>query len=129
MGDIIPVILKKREKPMDDALTRIMVAILFSVAFVSGAAAQEQGNSKKGSALAASVCAQCHAVRNGEFRSPNPMAPSFSSVAAWPGMTDRALRVWLQTSHPSMPNIMLTGDERNDIAAYIMTLKPAGSAM
>lgn len=44
-------------------------------------------------------------------------------------MTDRALRVWLQTSHPTMPNFVLTRDERNDIAAYILSLKPASSSM
>jgi mono/diheme cytochrome c family protein len=110
-------------------MMRISIAIILSTALVSQAAAQEQGNSKKGSVLAAAVCAQCHAVRSGEFRSPNPMAPSFSDAANWPGMTDRALRVWLQTSHPSMPNFMLTGDERNDVAAYILSLKSRSSAM
>jgi len=109
-------------------MMRISVAIILSTALVSQAAGQEQGNSKKGAVFAISVCAQCHAVRS-EFRSPNPMAPSFSSVATWPGMTDRAVRVWLQSSHPSMPNFILTRDERNDVAAYIMSLKPARSAM
>lgn len=114
---------------MGDNLTRISITMLVLIAVACHAGAQEPGNLKKGAALATAVCAQCHAVRNGQRRSPNPMAPSFSSVARTPGMTDRALRVWLQTSHPTMPNFVLTRDERNDIAAYILSLKPASSSM
>ncbi len=104
-------------------------SLILIVLAASHAGAQEPGDSKKGAALAASVCAQCHAVRNGQRRSPNPMAPSFSSVARTPGMTDRALRVWLQSSHPTMPNFILTRDERNDIVAYILSLKSPSSQM
>jgi mono/diheme cytochrome c family protein len=114
---------------MGDNLTRISITTLVFLALASHAGAQEPGDSKKGAALAASVCAQCHAVRNGQRRSPNPMAPSFSRVASTPGMTDRALRVWLQTSHPTMPNFILTGEERNDVIAYILSLKPPSSSM
>jgi hypothetical protein len=51
------------------------------------------------------------------------MAPTFSSVATTLGMTDRALRVWLQTSHPTMPNYVLSRDDTDDIVAYILSLK------
>lgn len=114
---------------MGDDVIRISIATLVLIALASHAGAQEPGNSKKGKALAVSVCAQCHAVRNGQRRSPNPMAPSFSSVARTPGMTDRALRVWLQSSHPTMPNFILTRDERNNVIAYILSLTPASSRM
>jgi hypothetical protein len=56
------------------------------------------------------------------------MAPSFEKVAGTPGMTDRALRVWLQSSHPTMPNFILDSDERADIVVYIMSLKHKKSA-
>jgi mono/diheme cytochrome c family protein len=99
------------------------------IVLASHAVAQEQGNPIKGAALARSDCAQCHAVRNGELRSPNPMAPSFSNLAKWPSMTDRALRVWLQSSHPAMPSIILNNDERNNVITYILSLKTERSAM
>jgi hypothetical protein len=38
-------------------------------------------------------------------------------------MTAIALSAALQTSHASMPNIMLEADERADIIAYIISLK------
>jgi mono/diheme cytochrome c family protein len=107
----------------------ISIAMIVSIALASHAAAQEFGDVKKGKTLALSVCAQCHAVRAGDTSSKNPMAPSFANVATWPGMTDRALRVWLQTSHRSMPNFMLTSSERSNVAAYIVSLKGGSSAM
>jgi mono/diheme cytochrome c family protein len=89
----------------------------------SRASAQEMGDAMKGATLAQSVCAECHAVRNGETRSPNPKAPTFTSVAATRGMSEMALRVWLQSPHPTMPNLMLGEDEKDDVIAYILTLK------
>jgi hypothetical protein len=38
-------------------------------------------------------------------------------------MTEMALRVWFQSSHPSMPNLMLTTKQSDDMIAYIMSLK------
>jgi mono/diheme cytochrome c family protein len=114
---------------LGDDVKRILLATITLIALTYGVAAQETGDAKKGAALARSVCAQCHAVGNGELRSPNPMAPSFSNVAKAAGMTDRALRVWLQSSHPTMPNFILTDDDRNNIIVYILSLKSGPSAM
>ena len=101
--------------------TFIAVAMLF--AMQSSSIAQAVGDAARGATLASTVCAQCHAVRAGELRSPDPMAPNFSSIATTLGMTDRALRVWLQSSHPTMPNYVLSPGERNDVVAYILSLK------
>jgi mono/diheme cytochrome c family protein len=103
---------------------------LIAAAFILGliqslgaAQAQEMGDAKKGATLAESVCAACHAVAKGETRSPNAKAPTFTSVAATRGMTEMALRVWLQSPHPTMPNLMLGEDEKDDVIAYILSLK------
>ena len=103
-------------------MKRIFLAAAVSISLVSHARAQEPGDAKKGAELARSVCAKCHAVGSGERRSPDPMAPSFVSVAETPGMTSKALRVWLQTSHPTMPNYILADHDRDDIVAYILSL-------
>ena len=47
----------------------------------------------------------------------------FAVVANTPGMTERAIVVWLQTSHPTMPNFMIPEEARDDLVAYIMSLK------
>jgi len=103
---------------------------LIAAAFVLGliqsagaAHAQEMGDAKKGATLAETVCAACHGVGNRETRSPNAKAPTFTSVAATRGMTEMALRVWLQSPHPTMPNLMLGEDEKDDVIAYILSLK------
>lgn len=110
---------------LGDDMRRAVAAIAATIALTSSVSAQEFGDVKKGAALAQISCAQCHATRAGQHRSRDPMAPTFISIATTLGMTDRALRVWLQSSHPTMPNLVLTKDERDDVVAYIMSLKTA----
>ena len=88
----------------------------------SGAAAQN-ADIEAGAAYAEQVCAACHAVLAGETYSPLPEATPFQTVANAPGMTEMALTVWLQTSHPTMPNIILEQDDLRNVVAYIRSLK------
>jgi len=111
------------------AFARAALAAAAVIALVSPAAAQSPGDAGRGARLAVRVCAQCHAVGRGSARSPDPMAPRFSAVAATPGMTEMALRVWLLSAHPTMPNFVLTKDETDDIVAYIMGLKAGRSVL
>ena len=85
-------------------------------------AATEIGNPALGLAYAQANCAACHAVVAGPSGSPNPLAPSFEAVARTPGMTRLALTVWLQTPHPSMPNLVVDPDRIDDLSAYLVTL-------
>jgi len=101
----------------------LTAVLLLTIGLTSNANAQERGDSGRGAKIALVTCSSCHAVRRGQLRSPNPMAPNFTDVATTLGMTDRALRVWLQTSHPTMPNIVLSNSERDDVVAYIMSLR------
>ena len=75
-----------------------------------------------GEAYAEKVCAPCHAIHRTGL-SPEPTAPPFRTVAATPGMTETALRVWLSTSHPTMPNIVVEPQDMDNVIAYISTLK------
>ena len=88
----------------------------------SGAAAQD-ADIEAGAAYAEQVCAACHAVLAGETYSPLPEATPFQTVANAPGRTEMALTVWLQTSHPTMPNIILEQDDLRNVVAYIRSLK------
>ena len=38
-------------------------------------------------------------------------------------MTATALRVFLTTSHPKMPNLILTSEQIADVSAYILSLR------
>jgi mono/diheme cytochrome c family protein len=97
--------------------------VVFSMVTVQGAAAQELGDAKSGLSYAEGVCAECHAVKKGERVSPHERAPAFEVVANSRGMTEMALRVWFQSPHPSMPNLMLREKLADDLVAYIMSLK------
>jgi mono/diheme cytochrome c family protein len=85
--------------------------------------AQDNGEVTRGLALAQQVCAECHAVNKLQARSPNSAAPRFETIAKVSGMTSIALTVALQTSHRSMPNLILEEDQRRNVIAYILSLK------
>lgn len=87
------------------------------------ALAQETGNIAEGRALARSVCAECHAIDDGFLASPDPGATPFEIVANMPEMTAMALAIWFRTPHPSMPNLILTDQETENIVAYIHSLR------
>ena len=49
----------------------------------------------------------------------------FVDVAAEPSTTEYSLRVFLRTPHPTMPNFVLNATDIEDIASYIVSLKPS----
>jgi mono/diheme cytochrome c family protein len=93
------------------------------VTFASRGVAQDLGDAEKGHEFVRVACYQCHALEKGQHHSPNPKAPSFSRVAADPKTTAMALRVWLETSHPTMPNLILSEYDKANVIAYILSLK------
>jgi hypothetical protein len=56
-------------------------------------------------------------------RSSNAAAPSFERIANVPGMTSAALTAALRTSHETMPNVIIKGNDIGDLVAYILSLK------
>ena len=90
-----------------------------------GVYARDPGHPPKGAAIARKSCAACHAINAGETASPNWKAPPFASLAQTPGMTAIALRAALQTSHWTMPNIVLSKRHREDVISYILSLNSA----
>ena len=78
---------------------------------------QQVGDPAAGKRLVDGTCAQCHGT-------PGSRAPAFVAVAAMPSTTAESLGVFLRTSHPTMPNIILSNAERDDVIAYILSLRP-----
>ena len=93
---------------------------------VTGHATAQDADIAAGKAYATEICAECHAIRQSEDNSPLLEATPFQQVANTPGMTELALSVWLQTSHPTMPNIVLEQDDMRNVIAYIRSLKGKG---
>jgi mono/diheme cytochrome c family protein len=97
--------------------------IILSIVLGSSAQAYEAGNIASGLNYAEAVCAECHAVKKGQRTSPHERATAFETVANARGMSPMALRVWFQSPHPSMPNLVLKEKTADDLIAYIMSLK------
>jgi mono/diheme cytochrome c family protein len=101
----------------------VLVLASFMICVTAAAAeAQQIGSVREGSRLAYSECAQCHRVDKKGY-SLNPPAPAFDDIANVSGMTSTALTVALQTSHRSMPNMIIKGRDAQHIIAYILSLK------
>lgn len=105
---------------MRSARRIIAIAALMAPA---AAHADTFGDAAAGERYAKAHCAECHTVDASGEISPDFAAPRFVDVANTPGMTERAIGVWLQTSHPTMPDLMIPEAIRDDLIAYILSLK------
>jgi mono/diheme cytochrome c family protein len=104
-------------------LVHLIVVAAALIALPGAARAVELGSEGLGKAFAAKACAECHDIEPGGSLSPNPESPSFQEVADSIGMSPRALAVWLRSSHPTMPDIILSDEDTDNVIAYIMSLK------
>jgi len=102
-------------------MSRLTLSFVIFIALTSNALAEDPGDPQAGFNMAQQVCSKCHGIS--AEPSPLPQAPRFREVADQKGMTGTALTVWMQTSHPTMPNIVLTKPETLDVVAYILSLK------
>ena len=115
-------LLVQRRPRIGAAIGGALLAAALSVA-ASHVHAQGVGSPRDGLALAQEVCSECHAIRRGQVRSPNSRAPTFLELATAPGMTIAALSVALTTPHAGMPMFKLTTEQREDVIAYILSLR------
>jgi len=77
---------------------------------------------EQGQAVARAWCAGCHQVEPGG-KEPFAEVPSFVAVARMPSTTGSALRAFLSTPHPNMPQVKLKASELDAIIAYVLSLK------
>jgi mono/diheme cytochrome c family protein len=120
---------RRRSQPSQNALNKgdspmrlSLIAMIGLSALAAPVFAQENGNPARGLVYARQACADCHAVGPDQRQSPDPKAPSFLAIANIPGMTRTAFNVWLFSSHPSMPQLIVEPDRIDDLAAYLATL-------
>jgi mono/diheme cytochrome c family protein len=101
----------------------LLPGVLAWLAWPSPGYAQDVGDAIKGRDYAAQVCARCHAITGDAGRSPSPRVATFPTIANTPGMTAQALSIWLTTSHPTMPNLIIELEDRRNVIAYIVSLR------
>jgi mono/diheme cytochrome c family protein len=95
------------------------------------AGAQQIGDPEAGFAVAADACVECHDIMPMEGVSPEPNTLPFEDLEAKPfeeianttGVTAMALTAWMQSTHPTMPNLILEDDDLRNVVAYILSLK------
>jgi mono/diheme cytochrome c family protein len=85
--------------------------------------AVQLGNIEEGHRFARESCSQCHLLGDETGRSMNEEAPPFNQIANTPGMTSTALKVFLVTPHRHMPELIVGGDDAENVVAYILSLK------
>ena len=100
-----------------------LVSVIGLLCITSPALGQEFGDASRGFIYVRQACADCHAVASDQKVSPDPKAPSFQSVANTPGLTRTAVDVWLHSSHPTMPQLIIDAERVDDIAAYLRSLR------
>ena len=81
------------------------------------------GDPDGGRRLAEEACVLCHTVSPGDRTYTLIGAPPFQAVADDPAVTSASLRLFLQTPHETMPDLILTATETDDIVAYILGMK------
>ncbi len=85
------------------------------------AEAQHQGDPVAGQRLAERWCSgACHVIGPTSQRGTSSGVPTF---AAMPSTTQMSLSVFLQKPHAGMPDLHLSRDEIDDLAAYILSLR------
>ena len=105
--------------------SNIRAFLVVTAIIVSAATAQaaQIGSVEQGLAIARERCAECHLTVKEDGRSTNEKAPTFARIANIPGMTAAALRSALNTSHSTMPNLVIKDDDADSIIAYILSLR------
>jgi mono/diheme cytochrome c family protein len=101
-------------------------AFLFVTAIIASAVtgrAAQIGSAEQGLAIARERCAECHLTVKENGQSTNEKAPTFARIANTPGMTTTALGAALNTSHRTMPNLVVKDDDADSIIAYILSLR------
>ena len=101
------------------ALPALAAALLGLLLAPAGAATIDP---TAGRHIAETTCSACHDVSATPAQDAQRRAPSFLAISRMPSTTELSIKVYMRTSHPKMPNIILTRDEIDSIAAYIVGL-------
>jgi cytochrome c2 len=99
-----------------------MISMAAIVGTAASAATDGLGSPGYGRGLAADLCGDCHIVAPDQ-QYDGQIGPNLIERVREPEITELALRSYLQTTHPLMPNIMLTQEQADDVIAYLLTFK------
>jgi mono/diheme cytochrome c family protein len=101
----------------------VLLALLATLVHLFSPGASTASDVTAGRSLAERWCSNCHVVGPAQQRGTSIGVPPFSAIAQMSSTTPMSLPAFLMTPHPPMPDLHLTRDEIDDVAAYILSLK------
>ncbi len=100
-----------------------VVATVLLAGLTHWAEAQEIGDAATGRHLSETWCSSCHLIGPNAARGVSNGVPTFAAIAQQKSTTPLSLRVFLQTPHARMPDLHLSRDEIDSLAAYVLSLR------
>lgn len=99
-------------------------ALLLIRLHYAGGAALSSDSASDGHRLAEAWCKDCHAIEaTAAGTGTANAAPAFTAIANQPSTTELSLKVFLRSSHRSMPNLVIAPNQADDLVNYILSLK------
>ena len=98
------------------------VFIAAGLAISVEAVAQPDNRHSLGRQVAIELCSSCHQVTEGQPLSRQNIA-SFFAIANLPSTTALSLKVFLQSNHKGMPNLIISESDSNQLIDYMLSLK------
>ena len=102
--------------------TLILSLFIVALAVPAKAFAQSVDSHTLGRQVAIELCSSCHRVVEGEPL-PRQNIASFFAIANLPSTTAISLKVFLQSNHKGMPNLIISESDSNNLIDYILSLK------
>ena len=102
--------------------------VFLSVFLAAGSAisveafAQAENRHSLGRQVAIELCSSCHQVTEGQPL-PRQNVASFLAIANLPSTTALSLKVFLQSTHKGMPNLIISESDSEQLIDYILSLK------
>jgi mono/diheme cytochrome c family protein len=100
----------------------VVAALVFVRLHNASGAPLPSDSASAGRRLAEAWCRDCHAI-DATTVGTRGGPPDFVAVANRASTTALSLKVFLKTSHQRMPNLIITPDQADDLANYILSLK------
>jgi len=100
---------------------RPVLCLVAIAALISASAAARAPDVDHGAVLAKRWCAACHIV-SADQKSGQDNPPPFATIAKTPGLNAEKIAQFLMDPHPKMPDMQLSRQEAEDLAAYIVSL-------
>ena len=104
------------------AIAAAIAALLFVRIHTAGGTPLPLDSAASGHRLAEAWCQNCHAIE-ATIAGTRGGAPDFVAIANRSSTTALSLKVFFQTSHQRMPNLILEPAQAEDLTNYILSLK------